>query len=96
MDVLLGPRLGEASGRRLMLRRLAPWLWLAFIIVPAAGWGFLGGRPLGLMATIVAASVCWIWWTRGSLPHGRLIAIALIAKVAIRIVPLAPRGIDAR
>lgn len=96
MDVLLGPRLVEASGRGLMLRRLAPWLWLAYVIVPARGWGFLGGRPLGLAATIVAAAVCWVWWTRGSLPHGRLIAIAVIAKIAIGIAPPAPRGFDAR
>ncbi len=78
------------------MKRLAPFAWLAYLIVPIEGWGLLHGRPLGAIEALALLALLWLWWVRRSLPFTVLAVIALIAKVAIGGWLIAPRGFEAR
>jgi hypothetical protein len=43
-----------------VLNLAAVLLGVAYIVVPAAGWGLFDGRPLGLLATVALAAWCWV------------------------------------
>jgi len=77
------------------LRRLTPFLWIAYLLIPAEGWGLFDGRPLGPAETMALAAVMWLWHSRGPL-LGPLVALALVGKIALGTTLLAPRGFDAR
>ena len=76
--------------------RLAPLLWIAYLVVPVQGWGLFHGRPLGGFDALVLAALCWLWWRRKTLPLPLLAVVALIAKIALGATLLAPRGFDAK
>jgi 4-amino-4-deoxy-L-arabinose transferase-like glycosyltransferase len=76
--------------------RLAPFVWLAYLVIPIEGWGLFSGRPLGGAGAVALAIVCWLWWVRRSLPVPLLAVAALVAKIALGAALLAPRGFDAR
>lgn len=76
--------------------RLAPWLWIAYIIVPVAGWGLIDGRPLGLLETSAIAMVVWLWGSKSPPGLAPLIGAALIAKLVLGAFLLLPRGFEAR
>jgi hypothetical protein len=75
---------------------IAPALWLAYITVPVEGWGLFPGRPIDLLSIVAVASVSWLAFVRGSIPGAAVAAVALIAKVALGLTLLVPRGFDAR
>lgn len=75
--------------------RLAPLLWILYLVVPVEGWGLFHGRPLGGFDALVLASFCWLWWLRRALPLPLLAVVALVAKIALGATFLAPRGFDA-
>ncbi len=78
------------------MRRLAPLLWMAYVLAPVPGWGFLAGSPLGSAGVLTLAAIGWLWWARRSLPVPLLIGIAVVAKAALGPFALLPRGFDAR
>lgn len=75
---------------------LGPLLWIAYLIVPIDGWGLFSGRPIGGVSSVALAVLCWLWWTRRSIPPPMLALAALAAKLLLGGVLLAPRGFDAR
>lgn len=78
------------------LRLLAPWLWIAYIVIPVAGWGLLDGRPLGLPETSALAAVLWLWGSNHRLGLAPVVGAALVAKLALGLPLLAPHGFEAR
>lgn len=78
------------------MKRLTPFIWLAYLVVPIEGWGLFHGRPLGGFDALALAVFCWLWWVRRSLPLLPLAVAALVAKIALGATLLAPRGFDAR
>lgn len=48
--------------------RLAPFVWLAYLVVPIEGWGLFHGRPLGGFDALALAAFCWLWWMRRPAP----------------------------
>lgn len=80
----------------MMTKHLAPLLWLAYLIVPVEGWGLFDGRPLGVIESLAVAVMCWLWWA-GRAPRAAVWgAAALVAKIALGLTLLLPRGFDAR
>ena len=79
-----------------MKARLAPLVWLAYLVVPIEGWGLFHGRPLAALDAVVLAAFCWLWWVRRSIPFGALAVAALAGKMALGGTLLVPRGFDAR
>jgi len=76
-------------------------LSLAYIVAPVRDWGWLEGRPLGVLSTAALAAVCWLW----AGPHRDelrrtwytiAIAGALLLKVGVGPMLIVPRGFDAR
>jgi hypothetical protein len=76
--------------------RLAPYLWLAYLVIPVEGWGLFAGRPLGALDALALVTFCWLWWLRRPPAFALLAAGALAAKVVLGVTLLAPRGFDAR
>lgn len=77
------------------MKRVAPFLWLIYLVLPVEGWGLLHGRPLGGLDAVVLIAGGWLWWARKSLPLGWLALCAIIAKLALGSL-LVPRGFEAR
>ena len=71
------------------------YVWIAYLIVPAEGWGFFHGRPLGLLSIAALAAASWVAFTRGTSPW-RLVAITLVLKAGIGTTAIVPRGFAAR
>ena len=87
----------EPMGKGFMTKdRLAPFVWLAYLVVPIEGWGLFSGRPLGAFGALAVAAFCWLWWVRRSMPFALLGIAALVAKIALGGTLLAPRGFDAK
>lgn len=76
--------------------RLAPLLWIAYLIVPVEGWGLFHGRPLGGFDALVLAAFCWWWWMRRTVPVPLLAVVAIAAKIVLGMTLLTPRGFDAK
>jgi hypothetical protein len=70
-------------------------MWSAYIAVPAAGWGWLDGPPLGRLEAAALALVWWAWSTSRRLPGARVLAVLAVAKVALAGV-FVDRGFTAR
>ncbi len=81
---------------REIVKRLAPAFWLAYLVLPVQGWGLFEGRPLGALDALALVSLGWLWWQRRSLPFAMLAAAAVVAKLALGLTLLTPRGFDAR
>jgi len=80
---------------------LPPFLWIAYLVAPVRGWGWLEGRPLHLVSSVALAAVCWLWAGPGRERHVRpvhaiVLSAALLAKLALGMTLLVPRGFEAR
>jgi hypothetical protein len=73
----------------------APLAWTAYIVVPAAGWGWLDGVPLGWIEAAGLALVWWTWAGARRLPATSLLVALAVAKLALGGVFL-ERGFAAR
>ena len=62
---------------------LTPILWSVYIIIPAAGWGWLNGPPLGRWEAAALALVWWAWAAERHLPGLRILTILVVAKLAL-------------
>ena len=62
---------------------LTPFLWSAYIVIPAAGWGWLNGPPLGHWEAAALALVWWAWAVERHLPGRRILTILVVAKLAL-------------
>lgn len=78
-----------------MKDRIAPLLWLAYLIVPVEGWGLFDGRPLAAFESLAVALMCWLWWAGRAPRAAAWGAVALAAKIALGMTLLLPRGFDA-
>lgn len=78
------------------MKRIAPFVWLAYLLVPVEGWGLLHGRPLGGLEVVVLLAGAWLWWWRGTLPAGALAIVALVAKLGLGALWMAPHGFSAQ
>lgn len=95
MGVLLVARMGRPRGA-VNLRRVAPAIWVAYLVVPVAGWGVFTGRPLGMAGTLVIAALGLLWYLRGEAPAARTVTAALAMKLALGATLLSPAGFVAR
>lgn len=78
------------------LRTLAaPVLWSAYIAIPAAGWGWLDGVPLGWREAAALTLVWWTWAVGRHLPGARLLLVLAAAKIVMGGL-LVDRGFEAR
>lgn len=86
-----------------MLNLASICLWIAYTVLPVAGWGLFPGRPLGLLSTVALAGACWVAYARSG-SHGRgvvtrsvvFVAAALLLKIVLGTTVLVPRGFEAR
>lgn len=65
------------------------------MIVPAAGWGWLDGVPLGVLEAAALALVWWTWAGNRHLPAARWVAALALVKLAFGAA-LVERGFVAR
>ena len=66
------------------LRQIAsPLAWSAFVAVPAAGWGWLDGVPIGPLEAAAIALIWWTWAAGRHLPGLRILVVLAVAKVAL-------------
>lgn len=72
----------------------APLLWTAFVALPVDGWGILDGAPLGPLDAVALTVVWSVFAATGRVPGGRLIAGALLLKLASAPL-LLPQGFSA-
>ena len=61
----------------------APLAWTAYIAIPASGWGWLDGLPLGLLEAAALALIWWTWAAGRQLPGIRIVAFLILAKLAL-------------
>ena len=73
----------------------APLAWSAYIAIPASGWGWLNGLPLGLAEASALALVWWAWAAGRQLPGVRILAALIVVKLALAGV-FVDRGFAAR
>ena len=73
----------------------APLAWTAYIAIPASGWGWLDGLPLGLIEAAALALIWWTWAAGRQLPGVRIVAFLILAKLALAGV-FVDRGFAAR
>ncbi len=76
-------------------RLRAPIAWSAFILWPAAGWGWIDGIPLTWTGTLALAFVWWAWAAGRDLSGTRALIVLTIAKIALGPV-FVDRGFAAR
>ncbi|OFW48318.1 MAG: hypothetical protein A3G77_03480 [Acidobacteria bacterium RIFCSPLOWO2_12_FULL_68_19] len=73
-----------SSLRHVGIRVLAaPAAWSAYIVLPARGWGWLDGVPLGWFEAAALALVWWTWATGRHLPGMRVLAALAVAKLVL-------------
>ena len=78
------------------LRRFTPPLaWSLYIALPAAGWGWLDGLPIGWLEAVAIALVWWMWAASRRIPAGRALVALIVVKVLVGAL-LAPGGFTAR
>ena len=66
------------------LRQIAsPLAWSAYVAVPAAGWGWLDGVPIGPFEAAAIALVWWAWAAGRHLPGLRMLVVLAVAKVVL-------------
>src|SRR5688572_5215237 len=74
----------SSLARLAALRPLAvPILWSAYIVIPASGWGWLDGAPLGRLEAAALALVWWAWTAERRVRGLRLLTMLVVAKVAL-------------
>lgn len=79
----LWPFLPTTTACSVGARLAAPIVWSAFIVGPAAGWGWLDGVPLTWVEAVALALVWWTWAATHQLPGIRVLAILLVAKIVL-------------
>lgn len=62
---------------------VAPLAWTAYIVAPAAGWGWLDGLPLGWAEAAALALVWWTWAGARRLPGSWIFVALALAKLAL-------------
>lgn len=76
-------------------RLAAPIIWSAFILWPAAGWGWLDGVPLIWIEAAALAAIWWAWAGAGALPSAAAAVVLLVAKIVLGAA-FVERGFSAR
>ncbi|MSO55915.1 MAG: hypothetical protein EXQ55_03195 [Acidobacteria bacterium] len=74
---------------------LAPLLWTAYILLPAAGWGVFHGAPVGICGAVALFAIWWIWMFGGSLPGRVMLMALLLIKPITGSLLLIDRGMEA-
>lgn len=69
-------------------------LWTAYVLLPAAGWGWFHGVPMGVFGAVTLFLVWWTWSFDGPLPGRWLLAALLVAKLALSFLMI-ERGLEA-
>src|SRR5215212_4861917 len=73
---------------------LALLLWTAYVVVPAATWGFLHGVPVGLTGAMLLFVIWWTWWLNGKLPWPNVVAALVVLKLLAGALSV-ERGLEA-
>ncbi len=74
--------------------RRVPLLWTAYILLPASGWGFFDGAPIGSGGAVALFAVWWTWRFHRLLPGYRILAPLVLAKLLFALVAV-ERGFEA-
>ncbi len=78
------------------MNRVAPALWVIYLLVPVEGWGLLSGRPLSALSAAALVAVLWLWFVQRPWRWGALAIAALAVKLSLGTLALAPHGFAAQ